>query len=68
MDLKRNRILLFLNIPSYSSGANPWKRKKDTMKKYKAPRLYTAQYVADKKLECISFVKPLDIGTSLVLG
>lgn len=60
----QDRMLLFLNIPSYGAGADPWHRAKDERQKGK----FHPQYVGDKEVEVLTVNRTSDIGLSLTTG
>ncbi len=63
---KSHRQLLFLNIPSYGAGADPWKRSADSKPESKSG--FTPQYTGDKILEVLSVKSTFNTGQNLVLG
>jgi len=65
---KKDRLLLFSNIPSYSAGANPWRRKKDDKNVNGSKKGYHPQFVGDKTLECLTVHSSVDIGLNIGTG
>jgi len=59
-----DRMLLFLNIPSYGSGADPWRRKKDSKPKAK----FKPQFVGDNTVEVMTVRNTPNVGMSLTTG
>jgi len=53
---KHDRIMAFLNIPSYSAGANVWRpgKRKDLQ--------FEKQFVGDKRLEAVSLASTSSVG------
>ena len=58
----QDRILAFLNIPSYSAGANVW------FPGTGRNGTFFRQYVGDKKLECLSVASTTDVAIHIASG
>mmetsp|Transcript_33676 Transcript_33676/g.54039 ORF Transcript_33676/g.54039 Transcript_33676/m.54039 type:complete len:508 (+) Transcript_33676:189-1712(+) len=61
---ERDRMLLFLNIPSYGAGSDPWRRRKDG----KDGSKFHPQFVGDEKLEILSMRSTSNAGLALATG
>ncbi|GBG30126.1 Diacylglycerol kinase [Hondaea fermentalgiana] len=60
----KDRMLLFLNIPSYGAGADPWRRSKDAESKGR----FHPQFVGDREVEVMTVNRTSDIALSLTTG
>jgi hypothetical protein len=63
----RHRQLLFLNIPSYGAGADPWFRKGDSIPTRKGGAL-DPQFVGDGRIEVLTVGNTFHTGMNLTLG
>jgi len=63
-----DRLLLFSNIPSYSAGANPWRRSKDDDNMLGNKDGFHPQFVGDSVLECLTIHSSANIGLNITTG
>jgi hypothetical protein len=63
----RHRQLLFLNIPSYGAGADPWFRRSDSISTRKDGAL-DPQFVGDGRIEVLTVRNTFHTGMNLALG